>query len=340
MKPANSGMKLFFFCFVIALTACRHRTKVMSFYYWRTTFSLDSLEIKTLQDNSVSKLYLRYFDVDWPETDSVPGPVSPIRFASSPGPYTIVPVVYFRNRVFEKLTPAALPGFTARVFALVQRIGGAQTIRSDEIQFDCDWTQRTKDNYFNFLRSYQRLSGKDLSCTIRLHQVKYPELTGIPPVNHGVLMYYNMGNIDAGGGSSIYEKAIAHRYTPSLRTYPMPLDIALPVFSWALLVRDGKVVQLLDKMNTGLFQKDSSFNSLSANLYSAKQGCFKSGYYFRAGDIVKVESVSADDLLEIVADINKHSNHHIRNLIFFDLDRQNLQLYEKDIFKKILDHTD
>ncbi|HXO74212.1 MAG TPA: hypothetical protein VN824_03255, partial [Puia sp.] len=122
--------------------------------------------------------------------------------------------------------------------------------------------------------------------------------------------------------------------------YPMPLDIALPVFSWALLVREGKVVQLLDKMNAGLFQKDTSFNSLSTHLYSAKEACFKSGYYFRAGDIVKVESVSAGDLLDIVADINKYSNHHIRNLIFFDLDRQNLQLYDEDLFKKILDRTD
>ncbi|HEY4291001.1 MAG TPA: hypothetical protein VGN00_28060 [Puia sp.] len=340
MKPANSGMKLFFFCCVVALTACHHRTKAMSFYYWRTTFSLDSLETKTLQDNSVHKLYIRYFDVDWPETDTTPRPVSPIRFATSPASYTIVPVVYFRNRVFEKLTPAALPGFAARVFALVRRIGGARAIPSDEIQFDCDWTQRTKDNYFNFLRTYQKLSGKDLSCTIRLHQVKYPDRTGIPPVSHGVLMYYNMGNIDAGTDRSIYEKNIARRYIPSLRSYPMSLDIALPLFSWALLVRNGKVVRLLDKMNAGLFQKDTGFNSLSANLYSAKQGCFKSGYYFRAGDTVKVESVSADDLMEIVADINKHSNHRIQNLIFFDLDRQNLQLYDEDLFKKILDHTD
>ncbi len=340
MKPANSGMKLVFFCCIVALTSCHNRTKAMSFYYWRTTFSLDSLETKTLHDNSVHTLYIRYFDVDWPETDTAPGPVSPIHFVTSPTPYAIIPVVYFRNRVFEKLTPVTLPVFTARVFALVQRISGAQTIRSGKTQFDCDWTQRTKDNYFNFLRAYQKLSGQDLSCTIRLHQVKYPDRTGIPPVTHGVLMYYNMGNIDAGEGSSIYEKTIAHRYTPSLRTYPMTLDIALPVFSWALLVHDGKAVRLLDKMNAAIFQKDTCFNSLAANLYSAKQGCFKSGYYFRAGDTVKVESVSADDLLEIVADINKHSNHHIRDLIFFDLDRQNLQLYDEDLFKKILDHTD
>jgi hypothetical protein len=312
----------------------------MSFYYWRTVFSPDSIEKKTLHDNSIQTLYVRYFDVDWSPSDTAPAPVSPIRFESGPPVDTIIPVVYFRNRVFERLTPATLPGLAAHVLALVKRINGSQQLHPGAIQFDCDWTQRTKDMYFSFLLTYHTLSGDNISCTIRLHQVKYPEHTGIPPVDHGVLMYYNMGDIDAGGRSSIYDKDIAHRYTPWLRSYPLSLDIALPVFSWALLVRDGKVVQLLDKMNGDLFAKDTGFNQLSPNWYTAKQGCFKNGYYFRAGDRVKVESVPADDLLDIVADVNRHSNHRIRNLIFFDLDHQNLRSYDKDTFKEILAHTD
>ncbi|MBS1659435.1 MAG: hypothetical protein JST68_00145 [Bacteroidetes bacterium] len=312
----------------------------MSFYYWRTTFSLDSQEIHTLRDNTVDTLYVRYFDVDWPAADTAPTPLAPIRFESSPAGYTIIPVVYIRNKVFEKLTPAALPGFTNNVHTLIQRISQSQAIVSREVQFDCDWTERTKDTYFQFLRTYRTLSKQALSCTIRLHQVKYSGRTGIPPVDHGILMYYNMGAIDTSSLSSIYDKSISHRYTPSLRSYPLTLDLALPVFTWGLKVRDGKVVQLLDKMNTGLFDKDSSFRRQSPNRYTAAQGCFKSGYYFQAGDQVKIESVSAGDLKEIVTDVNQHTNHHIRNLIFFDLDSQNLQSYDKDLFKEILAHTD
>jgi len=335
-----SSIKLIILCCACCLAACHQRTKTMSFYYWRTVFSPDSIETKALHDNSVQTLYVRYFDVDWPPSDTAPAPIAPIRFETPPPVDTIIPVVYLRNRVFERLTPSTLPGFTAHVLALVKHISESQQLHPHEIQFDCDWTQRTKDMYFSFLRAYHNLSASDISCTIRLHQVKYPDRTGIPPVDHGILMYYNMGNIDASGGSSIYEKNIAHHYTPSLHSFPLSLDIALPVFSWALLVRDGKVVQLLDKMNAGLFEKDTAFDHISPNWYSAKQGCFKSGYYFRAGDKVKVESVSADDLLDIIADVNQHSNHRIGNLIFFDLDRQNLQLYEKNIFKEILAHTD
>lgn len=278
----NTLLRLLLFYFVFFGTACQQRSKTINFYYWRTVFSPDSLEQKTLKDNSVQTLYIRYFDVDWPQEDTLPVPVAPIHFDSIPTGYSVIPVVFIRNRVFEKLPSATLPALTGKVFALVRRINNSARVQPGEIQFDCDWTERTKDNYFSFLRQYRQRSGARLSCTIRLHQVKYSDRTGIPPVDHGVLMFYNMGNIDAGSGSSIYDRSIAHRYTPSLRSYPLMLDLALPV--------------------TG--------------------------------------SLSADNLLQMVGDVNRHSNHRIRNLIFFDLDRQNLQQYDKNLFKEILDHTD
>jgi hypothetical protein len=312
----------------------------MSFYYWRTVFSPDSIEQKTLKDNSVQTLFVRYFDVDWPEADTMPAPVAAVHFDSPPAGYTIIPVIFFRNRVFEKSAPAALPALTDKVLALVRRISASAQVQPQEIQFDCDWTERTKDNYFAFLRQFRDKSGALLSATIRLHQVKYPDRTGIPPVDHGVLMFYNMGNIDAGTGSSIYDRSIAHRYTPSLRSYPLMLDLALPIFSWGLQIRDGKVIQLLDKMNAGSFEKDTNFIRTGPKGFSTRHACFRNGHYFEENDAIKIEAVSSDDLLEITGEVNRHSNHRIRNLIFFDLDRQNLLQYDNHLFKEILDHTD
>ncbi|HLZ85635.1 MAG TPA: hypothetical protein VKQ52_00290, partial [Puia sp.] len=242
--------------------------------------------------------------------------------------------------VFERSTPAGLPVLVDKVWGLVRRISTSAQVQPQEIQFDCDWTEHTKTSYFSFLRQYRQRSGALLSSTIRLHQVKYPDRTGIPPVDHGVLMFYNMGNIDAGAGSSIYDRSIAHRYTPSLRTYPLTLDLALPIFSWALQVRDGKVIQLLDKMNAGSFEKDTNFIRTGPKGFSTRHAGFLKGYYFQENDAVKIESVSSGDLLEIVGEVNRHTNHRIRDLIFFDLDRQNLLQYDKTLFKEILDHTD
>jgi len=326
--------------FLLLFSACSHRPKSISFYYWRTGFTLDAFEQQTLRDGSVSSLYTRYFDVDWAPGDTMAAPVAPIHFDNIPSGFSIIPVVFFRNRVFERTAPAAVPALVDKVHALVRRISASAHADPQQIQFDCDWTEKTKDRYFAFLREYERTTDQIVSATIRLHQVKYPDRTGIPPVDHGVLMFYNMGNIDAGPGSSIYDRSIAHRYTPSLRSYPLPLDLALPIFSWSLLVRDGKVVRLLDKMNAGSFEKDTNFIRSTPRTFTVRHTGFLHGYYFQASDVIKLESISSDDLLEIVSEVNRHTNHRIRNLIFFDLDSQNLRQYDKHLFAEVLDHTD
>jgi hypothetical protein len=324
----------------ICLAACQHKTKSMSFYYWRTTYAPDSTEKQALKKNDVHTLYIRYFDVDWPDTDAAPAPVSPIRFTASPAGYSIVPVIFFRNRVFEKLDSTSSRALAEKVLALILRIDVPAGIQPKETQFDCDWTERSRDNYFRFIREYHALSGLPLSSTIRLYQLKYHELTGIPPVDHGILLFYNMGNIDAGAGNSIYDRTIAHRYTPSLRTYPLMLDVALPIFSWGLQVRDGRVVQILDKLTARQLDRDTNFSKLSANRYTATHPCFKDSHYFKDKDTVKVEAPTANDLLDMVDDLNKHSNQKIRDLIFFDLDSQNLIQYDKGLFKEVLDRAE
>ena len=258
----------------------------MSFYYWKPVFSLDSVEKKALRDNAVQTLYVRYFDVDWSPADTAPVPATPLQFSASPSDYTIIPVICFRNRVFEKLAPVAIPAFAADLFSRVRAINASQHLQNREIQFDCDWTENTKENYFSFLQQYHRISVQSLSATIRMYQLKYPDKTGIPPVDYGVLLFYNMDDTDTGYSRSVYERPLSHRYTPSLRSYPLNLDIALPIFAPTRETKDDQ------------------------------------------------------DLLGIITDINQHSNHHIRNLIFFDLDRRNLLQYDQGSFKAALDHTD
>ena len=120
-----------------------------------------------------------------------------------------------------------------------------------------------------------------------------------------------------------------------IKSYPLPLDVALPLFSWGLQMRNGKVIDLLNKINFTQFENDSNFTILTSNRYQAKHACFKAGYYFQQGDEVKGEHVPAEDLLDITTQINQHTNHRIGKLIFYDLDSTNLIQYEKDIFQKV-----
>jgi hypothetical protein len=220
----------------------------------------------------------------------------------------------------------------------VAQINHSQQLATAEIQFDCDWTERTRDNFFQFIRQYRAISSQTVSSTIRLHQVKYKERTGVPPVDYGVLMYYNIGAINGDNTNSIYERSVANRYNSFIKSYPLPLDVALPVFSWGLTIRDGKVVELLNEINFSQFQNDSNFTQLGSDRYLTKHACFKAGHYFKEKDEVKQEHVPARDLLDITTQINEHSNHRIGKLIVYDLDSTNLIQYEKDIFKKVLNN--
>ncbi len=273
------------FCLAFCLIACQKRSKSMSFYYWQNVFSLNSMEEKTLQNNSVRSLYVRYFDVAWAPADTGFVNTRQLSYQSSTAGYTIVPVICIDNRVFEHLSPSDIPPFTACIFAAVRKINAPRRLQTREIQFDCDWTEKTKDNYFSFLREYHRISVQTISTTIRLYQLKYPDRTGIPPVDHGVLLYFNMVRSDTGNEKSLYERSVVHRYTPSLRSYPMTLDVALPIFPGVKNTKDG------------------------------------------------------EDLMEIVTDINRHSNHRIRDLIFFDLRQQNIQQFDSNRFKEVLQNT-
>ena len=335
--------KIFVVPFLLAtlfLNSCQHKSKTISFYYWKTSFHLNPEEVEAIKYNQVSTIYTRYCDIDFAPGDAKPKPISPIQFDTSTLFSQIIPVIYIKNRVFEKLDTAGILLLCQNISKLTNGINQSIRQSPSEIQFDCDWTENTKDNYFLFLRRYKAMSGLKISATIRLHQVKYPERTGIPPVDYGVLMYYNMGEINAGENSSIYEKSIAEKYNAFIKNYPLRLDAALPIFSWSQLVSEGKVMKLLNKMNFMDFENDSNFTTLKKGWFSVKHSCFHEGYYFKETDQVKIEQVSEKDLMDIIEQLNKHASKPIQRLIFYDLDKTNLQLYEKDIFKKMVAHLD
>jgi hypothetical protein len=321
---------------VLLLAACQQQHKrPISFYYWRTQFALNGYEQNVLRKEAVDTLYVRYFDIDLKPEATQPAPVSPIQLDSSINQYRVIPVIFIKNRTFDRLPIADVPSLAANVFHLVTQINQSQHLTTPEIQFDCDWTEHTRDKFFQFIRQYQTISNQKISATIRLHQVKYKERMGMPPVSYGVLMYYNMGAINGDNNNSIYERSIANRYNAYIKSYPLPLQVALPLFSWELQMRDGKVIDLLNKINLTQFENDSNFTNLTGNRYRALRACFKAGYYFKQGDEVKGEHVPAEDLLDITTQINQYTNHRIGKLIFYDLDSTNLIQYEKDIFKKI-----
>lgn len=320
---------------MMLFTSCkRNPAPDVSFYYWKSRVAIGQCEQEALAINKVKRLYVRYFDVDINPDAGFATPIAAIKGESLPK-CTIIPVIFIKNRVFDGINEPDADSLCLRIVRLATQINARFGIAPTETQFDCDWTVKTRDAYFRFLRMYKATTGQRLSATIRLHQVKYPEKTGIPPVDKGVLMYYNMGRISAEGGNSIYDRAIAQKYNASLCCYSLPLDIALPIFTWGIQIRQNMVVHLLNKMNEGHFEGDNHFKKIGENRYLTVKPCFKGGYYFKRNDEVKIEKVSSNDLREMVKDISRSMKGQPQNLIFYDLDSINIKQHEVKIYQKL-----
>lgn len=322
--------------------ACKdkHEPPTASFYYWRTVFELSDIEQRTLQENEVTKMYVRYFDVDL-DSRGKPHPVSPINFKENPGTLQIVPVVYIKNRVMLQ-SDLQLDLFADNISNYIDQINQAEGIKIvDEIQVDCDWTLKSRDRFMQFVDTLKRRSGKKLSATIRLHQVKYYTSTHIPNVEYATLMYYNMGKIDADTLNSIYDREIAHRYIESLKSYPIKLNIALPIYAWGVHIRNDKVVNLVSKTDRTAFENDSNFIfSENKNIIEVKNSTIKHGRYYLRNDWIKIEEISENELKQMALDIRKRLPYSPDEVVFFDLDEMNITRYgnEESFFKKVAHH--
>ena len=309
----------------------------ISFYYWKTSFNLTEIEKEELLENDVKNIYIRYFDLDIDPQSQKAFPISPVRYEQKVENLKVIPVVYIKNRVMLQ-EHSNMKDLANKVFAYIEQINKKNGITCNEIQLDCDWTLKSRDNYFKFINYFKTISKKTLSATIRLHQVKYYLETKIPNVDRGVLMYYNMGTIAADSLNSIYEKSIADKYLNSLSAYPLKLDVALPIFSWGIQIRNNKVISLINKVNEDSFANDTNFISENKHLYLVKNSTIKQGYYFKKNDQIKIELISFKDLKEMANDLSQKMRKKPKEIIFYDLDSINLKRYnnENQIFKKII----
>lgn len=315
---------------------CKRPPPAISFYYWKTSYGPSMADSAVLAENQVKELYLRYFDLDIPPSEKQPALLAAVRFIQPPdSSLHIIPVIYIRNRVFTGTADSLAPRLAVQTAAAVRQISETAGVHHREIQVDCDWTLQTRDRYFRFLRAFREATGCPLSATIRLHQVKYPVRSGIPPVDRGVLMYYNMGRIADIPENSIYDEKTAARYAASIPAYPLPMDLALPIFSWGIQLRNGKVVNLLNKMNMAGFSDPAMFVKDGDHRFNVRKAGFRAGYYFQENDVVKIEQVSSASLRAIAAGIRSNPQHPFAKLLFYDLDSANYNRYEKTIFKDI-----
>lgn len=251
------------------------------FYYWKTALDWSGTDAAFARETGATRLYVRLFDVDMDGSQAVPR--APLRIVRRPG-LEIVPVVFIRPYVVNRLSQNDLRSLAGQITGKARSMTGP----FNELQIDCDWTPSTRENFFFLLKEIRQSmpANATLSATIRLHQLKFRERTGIPPVDRGALMVYGLSPPSSPDtGNSILDLREARSYLHGEVPYSLPLDAALPVYSSAVLFHNGRFRRLLGEIET---LPGAGF-SRRGNQFCAQHALDWQGAKLVEGDCIRVE---------------------------------------------------
>jgi len=326
---------LFIYIIIVVLCfSCNNKSNndvKYSFYYWKSSVALTEKEKDILTHSST--IYVRYFDIYW---NNKPIPVAKVCFANSTFKNLIVvPVIYIKNEVFVNISEKEIESLSNKTLELIDKINNTIGIKNNlEIQIDCDWSDATNSKYFAFLKKLKIKKSPKVSVTIRLHQIKYYSKTGIPPCDKGVLMFYNMGKLGNSKKNSIYNTYDASQYVKFIKEYPLSLDVALPIFRWGYVLRNGKIINLLSKIVENELKRQTFIKKISQQHFQFLEGIYWKGIYFQKNDEIFIEKISPKELHQATNLLSKHIKRP-SNIIFFDLDSTNISHFSHEEFSQI-----
>ena len=307
-----------------------HITNAMYVWDERSGYHyLSTEEMQFLKGNNVEQLYCKLTDVSWNEIDhAYPHDIKQLPDDEVLKTFmNIVPCIFIENEVMLKSTAAELEYMAEKIASRVKKYDA----RTQWCQIDCDWSAQSKNNYFLFLRKLKKnLNSTKLSVTLRLYQYKYPEKTGVPPADRVMLMLYNFNSPSVyRKENSIFDKAEASKYI-SNKKYTLPVDFALPAFSWNVVYNhEDKFVGFLAVNDT--LKNISYLKPLPDNVYEITADTTIDSYYLRKGYKLKAEQITRKELKEAFSLIDKFKNTDSFSVALFDLnDRVLKTLIEED----------
>lgn len=350
--------KLLFLFLCISLYSCQKEYKIQrSFCYWKTVQYGGITLGRDADSMQVNHLYMRLFDVDWNPYAAKPLPVATSwSFSDNNNRIEITPSIYITNKVVlnssrEQLLQLA-HNIAKRVDTIVAhtRKDAARNAannynlssweerdaciaeeerafdgRISEILIDCDWTPKSKGNYFFLLREIKKAFPKyRIAVTIRLWQYRDYELAGIPPVDRGLLMCYNMGDIKKRETQNSIATADEFKKYITHNDYPLKLDVALPLFQWMVAFRGEKLLGILPDdvdLNTVHFKKmDGTHYRFTADVVIGETYC-------REGDEIRLEQVSDTEIKKMIDIVKDNVDLENSRVTFFSWDDKIIDSY-------------
>lgn len=197
-----------------------------------------------------------------------------------------------------------------------------------EILIDCDWSEKSKDNYFYLLKQIKKgFPTSKVAATIRLWQYKFASKAGIPPVDKGLLMCYNLTKPDdlrtknSIGTSDELAQYITHS------EYKLKLDIALPLYSWAVVFRGDQFKGILSDYDH-LLQDSIKVKKSAKSKYVLEDDVLVGQTYLRNGDEIRIEKISEEELDKMISTVkDKIKIDNQTRVTFFSFDKKYINDY-------------
>lgn len=301
------------FACLLPVISCRSSAKVFvgrGVYCWKTVIDLGARDIKTFDRIGITKIYLRVADVIYSEKNKRPEPAATMIIGNPlPDGFKIVPVVFITPDVFRNIDDKATKRLATDISSMIRDFSAATGKKITEAQVDFDWTPSTRQRYFYFLGRLEELAVKLpgsplISCTIRLHQVRYRDKTGIPPVKHAALMAYNTGS----GGTYSRENTIfdlneLRKYISNGKGYGIKMDLIMPVFSQTEIYSNNRLRAIVKINDTLELDRNSFLGKIRASTYVVRKNMVFHGADLHAGEIIRTESAVPGEVKQAVMDM-------------------------------------
>lgn len=328
--------KIVLFVFISCLfLGCSNKVENVekSFYFWKSnSWQLSDNEKARMHDLQVNKLYVKFFEVDHDENyGDFPISKTSLRYYGEQI-LTIVPTVYIKNEVFKNTNEKRMDTLADNVNFLINKYTKENFEKANtvtEFQMDCDWTLKTKDNYFYFLKKLKAISKKQISCTLRLYPYKYPEKMGIPPVDKATLMCYNLVNpLENHSKNSILDLKELGLYLNKEKKYPLHLDIALPTYSWMQVYQNNKFSKVIYDNQKEILE---SLKKIKPLWYEVTKDQLAGDFYLRIGDKIKYEVLTPEQINQAIEIIKKNVVFDPETTVtLFHLDEEQLSKYNDE----------
>ncbi|CAM3483301.1 hypothetical protein [Flavobacterium chungbukense] len=328
--------KHFFFAFILGFfLSCSNKIEKVekAIYYWKSNgWELNYKETSILKDLKIRKFYIKFFEIDHNEAyGDFPISKTSLRLYQLDS-LDIVPTVYIKNEVFKNTNKERLDTLASNVTFLINKYKKDRFLKANpinEFQMDCDWTLTTKENYFYFLKRLKLISGKEISCTLRLYPYKYPEKMGVPPVDKTTLMCYNLINpLENHSKNSILDIEELKLYLDKKRKYLLHLDIALPTYSWMQVYKNDHFYKVI---YDGQKEVLKSLKEIKPLWYEVTKDTVVDNFYLRIGDKIKYENLTSKKINEAIEVIKKNVDFDANTTVtLFHLDEEQLSNYSNE----------